>query len=166
MNCLELCSGSASFTKAASQWGNVFNTVTVDISPRYNPTHCVDLHEFDETQYPAGHFAMVWCSCECTEYSMALRNRPRDLVKADALATRCMELLGRYIAEGATGFLENPHSSLLWKQIPAAANLPWVILDYCAYGSLHKKRTRVAGNGLRGFLPRLCPGTSVCPSEV
>ena len=163
MNVLELCSGSGSFSKAAAARG--FRCVTVDVSPKHSPTHCCDLLEWDAEQYPPGFFALVWCSTECTEYSIALRNRPRDLQKADRLATRCTDLLQKYMNEGCTVYLENPHSSLLWQRIPAAAALPHILIDYCAYGSEMKKRTRIASNGLRGVLPRLCPGTGACPSK-
>ena len=162
MNCLELCAGSGSFSKAAAARG--FNCVTVDVSEKYSPTHCCCIHEWDEEQYAPGFFKLVWCSTECTEYSIALRNRPRDLQKADRLATRCMQLLQKYMNEGCTVYLENPHSSLLWQRMPAAAALPHIIVDYCAYGSPMKKRTRIASNGLRGVLPRLCPKAE-CPSK-
>ena len=163
MNVLELCAGSGSFSKAAAARG--FNCVTVDVSAKYSPTHCCCLHEWDEAQYPPGYFKLVWCSTECTEYSIALQNRPRNLDKADKLASRCMDLLQKYMSEGSTVFLENPHTSLLWQRIPAAAALPHIVIDYCAYGSKMKKRTRIASNGLRGVLPRLCAGTGICASK-
>ena len=163
MNCLEICAGTQSFSKAAAARG--MHTVTVDILPDYNPTHCVDLLKWNEDTYPPGHFQIVWCSTECTEYSQALTTRPRDLPKADALANRCLDLLQKYEAEGAAVLLENPHTSWLWKRIPRAAAMPFITVDYCAYGSLLKKRTRIAGNVQGIITPRLCAGSGQCLSK-
>ena len=51
--------------------------------------------------------------------------------------------------------IENPQTGLLKKQI-FMLDIPYNDLDYCKYGFLYRKRTRI-WNNLRGWCPRpLC----------
>ena len=39
-----------------------WEVVTLDISPKFNPTHCIDILEWDHTTYPRDHFDVIWAS--------------------------------------------------------------------------------------------------------
>jgi site-specific DNA-cytosine methylase len=68
MNTLELFSGTQSFSK------RVPNPVSVDLLPKFKPTHIADMMTWDYKQYPTGYFEIVWASPPCTQYSKARTN--------------------------------------------------------------------------------------------
>ena len=43
-------------------------------------------------------------------------------------------------------FIENPDSSMLWRRAVGDPLTPTVRLDYCQFGALYRKRTRLATN--------------------
>ena len=76
---------------------------------------------------------------------------PRDFDRADALVQRCLDLID-YL-KPRLWFVENPDSGLL-KTRSVINHLPYVRLDYCMYGSLYRKRTRIWTNAV--WKPKLC----------
>ena len=150
MHMLNLCSGTGSVSKAFVRGG--WEIVDVDWDPRHTPTHCVNIMS-RECPYPPFFFDVIWCSPDCTQYSRArtTAKTPRDFDKADALVQRCLDLVG-YLKPGLW-FLENPDSGLL-KTRSVMNDLPYVRLDYCMYGSLYRKRTRIWTNAV--WQPKLC----------
>ena len=83
---LELFSGTKSIGRAFQRFG--WDVISVDVSNEHNPTHCLNLLEFDyKTLYLPGAIDFVWASPPCTEYSIArtTAKRPRDLQGADKL---------------------------------------------------------------------------------
>ena len=126
--------------------------MNVDWDRKHGPSHCVDIMTW-ECPYPPGWFDVVWASPDCTQYSRARTNAktPRDLVRADALVARCLELI-RFLCP-RLWFLENPDSGLL-KSRAVVAGLPYVRVDYCMYGAPYRKRTRIWTNA--DWKPKLC----------
>ena len=150
MRLLNLCSGTRSVSKAFERAGH--GVVEVDWDPRFPPTHCVDIMNW-KCPYEPGYFDVVWASPDCTQYSKArtTATTPRNLVKADALVQRCLDLIA--LLQPRIWFIENPDSGLL-KTRPVVEGLPFVRVDYCMYGAPYRKRTRLWTNVI--WTPKMC----------
>ena len=150
MRVLNLCSGTGSVSRPFVE--NGWEVIEVDIDPRYGPTHVVDLNDWD-CPYETGFFDVIWASPDCTQYSRArtTAKEPRNLEKADRLVKRCLELIFRL--QPRVWFLENPDSGLL-KTRDFMKDIPFVRVDYCMYGALYRKRTRIWTNA--DWTPKLC----------
>ena len=127
---IELCAGTGSFSAAVRARMPGHHAVTVDNDPLHSPMHCESVLTWDyETHVPpARHFVThVWASPPCTQYSnMRTTGPPRDLVGADAVVQKCLEMIQFYQLQSNADllwFVENPRSSLL-KTRPFMANLP------------------------------------------
>ena len=142
MRLLNLCSGTGSVAAPFKQSG--WEVIEVDWDPRYKPTHVVNLMTWD-CPYEAGFFDCIWCSPDCTHYSIArtTAKTPRDLVKADALVQRCLDLIQMLAPQ--VWWIENPDTGLL-KGRPCVQGLPFCRVDYCMYGAPYRKRTRLWTN--------------------
>ena len=142
MRLLELFSGTGSIGRAFRRRG--WEVVSIDNDPKAEATICADLLTFD---YHAlgGSFDCIWASPPCTQYSIARSKSktPRDLVGADSLVSRDLEVIQHF--QPATWWLENPQSGML-KGRAAVAGLPWADVDYCSYGWPYRKRTRLWTN--------------------
>ena len=157
MRTLELFSGTQSFTKLVV--GDV--KVSVDILPKFNPTHVADILTWDYTIYPPGHFDVIWCSPPCTEYSKAKTHGVRNLDLADSFVRRCFTILDYF--QPRVWIIENPATGLLPRRMESIRpGLVSYIADYCAYGKPYRKRTAFWSN-----IPlqlRTCGGVGVCAS--
>ena len=67
--CLDLFSGTHSFTKVAKELG--YECVSLDISPKHSPDIVCDILEFDFTVWAPGTFEFIWASPPCTLFSVA-----------------------------------------------------------------------------------------------
>ena len=150
MRVLNLCSGTGSVSKPFLRAGH--ECVDVDWDGRYAPTHCVDIMTW-ECPYKPGDFDVIWASPDCTQYSRARTTAltPRNLVRADALVKRCLDLI--FWLQPRLWFLENPDSGLL-KTRDVVEGLPFVRVDYCMYGTMYRKRTRIWTNAV--WTPKMC----------
>ena len=164
MRTLEVFAGTQSFSKAVLRADPRNSVITVDILPKFHPTHVADVHTWDHTVYPPGHFDVVWCSPPCEQYSRArTTGGPRNLVAADKNVVRCLELIDYF--QPRVWIIENPQTGLLPNRMEALrAGLPYYDADYCAYGKPYRKRTRFWSN--RTFQFRLCGGSGTCPFMV
>ena len=90
---LELFSGTGSITTAFRRAGH--EVISLDISPRYAPTICKNILDWNFKTLPRGHFDAIWASCPCEMYSIARSkaSTPRDLLMADTLALRTQEII-------------------------------------------------------------------------
>lgn len=145
MRLLELFSGTGSVRKAV---GDQFEeVVSIDILAKFNPTEVSDILTWDYKKYPPGYFDVIWASPPCTEYSIVLNghpNRPRNLVLADSIVQRTIEIINYFNPE--RWFMENPQTGLL-KNREFMLGLPYVDVDYCRYSNWgYKKRTRIWTN--------------------
>ena len=155
MRLLNLCSGTGSVSRQFLE--AVWDIVEVDWDHRYGPTHCVNLLMW-VCPYEPAYFDVVWASPDCTQYSRARTkaNTPRNLEQADALVRCCLDLIAKL--KPKLWFLENPDSGLL-KTRGVVEGLPFVRVDYCMYGCLYRKRTRIWTNA--DWQPRLCGRTHI-----
>ena len=136
LRALDLFSGTGSLTKAFRNLGHEVDSL--DLDPRFEPTFCVNILEWDYKALSRDRYDAIWSSCPCENYSIARSNAhaPRDLVMADSLVRRTMEILDYF--QPRAWFVENPRGSLLW------ARFAWprvVQTSYCSYGFPYK-RTR------------------------
>ena len=88
----ELFSGTGSVGSVFGSLG--WQVVSLDIDPKAAATIHADIRTWDVTVFPVGHFDVVWASPVCTHYSRArtTAKTPRDLVWADSLVLRALEI--------------------------------------------------------------------------
>lgn len=159
MRTLEIFAGTQSFSKAVKRASEDNEAITVDLLPKFSPTHVTDIMAWDHTQYPPGHFDVVWASPPCTEYSKAKTRGVRDLTGADALVRRAFEIID-YFAPRAW-IVENVGTGLLVGRMgDIRAGLQLTMVDYCAYGKPYRKRTALWSNVPLAL--NLCGGVGVC----
>ena len=118
--------------------------MSLDIDPRYNPTVCVDIFDWEYHQYPPGYFSLITASPPCTEFSRAKTVGERDIAGASRIFLKTLEIIG-YL-QPQIWWLEIPRYGFLPKQ-DFMAHLPFWDVDYCQFGSEgFKKPTRIFGS--------------------
>ena len=156
---LELCSGTQSVSKVAKTLG--WETLSLDICPRHGPDLCMDILEFDQTQYSKSYFDFIWASPDCRAYSVARKNAkiPQDeaMAASDKLVAKTLQIISHF---GCAYCVENPATSRLWKR-EVAAGLQCVTTSYCSFGYPYRKNTKLANNF--GLILPVCPGKNLCP---
>ena len=127
------------------------------------PARC-DILQWDYKAFEPGHFDMVWASPCCTEFSIALKKRPRNLPVGDALVLKTFEIID-YL-KPRWWAIENPSTGRL-KTRPYMQGLHKDRVTYCKYGFRYKKPTAVwhnlpwplpQGRPLRGLRRHPPPG--------
>lgn len=157
MRTLEVFAGTQSFSKGIRELGG--ETVTVDILPKFNPTFCCDVNNFDYKAFPVGHFDVIWCSPPCTEYSKAKTLGIRKLEEADALVRKSFEIID-YL-KPSIWIVENVGTGKLVERMETIRpGLEKVFVDYCCYGKPYRKRTVLWSN--KKFTFNLCAGAGKC----
>ena len=108
-----------------------------------------------------GYFSIITAAPPCTQFSKAKTVGERDLVTANQLVLKTLEIVQYFNPE--KWWLETPRFGLLPKQ-DCMAGLPFWDVDYCRLGSTFKKPTRFYGsNHLSQLPPILCDGIT-CPN--
>ena len=106
MRVLEVFKGTGSVGKVFEEAG--WEVISVDIEPRFEPTHLTDVLQWDYKVYPPGHFDYAHFSPVCTEYSRCMTGRPRRFDIADTLVNKALEILMYFRPRWWT--IENPWS--------------------------------------------------------
>lgn len=147
MKVLELFSGTGSIGKAL-QLGDF--SLSIDSNPNnnpiINPTIRCDILQWDYKQYQPGYFDYIHASPPCQSYSIANAKKSRrdiGLPLADSLVQRTLEIIAYLKPKAYT--IENPQTGYL-KTRPFMFGIPFVDVDYCRYGSIVRKRTRLWTN--------------------
>ena len=119
--------------------------MSLDNDPKCGADVCQDLLTWEYTDFSLEPPDVIWCSPPCTQYSIARTNAktPRDLQGADAIVQRCLGIIAHW--RPRYWFIENPQTGLL-KTRKVVEGLPWVDVDYCAFGAPYRKRTRLWTN--------------------
>ena len=88
---LDLFSGTGSISKVYKEHG--YETVTVDFKKKWNPDIEVDVLNWDyKSKFTPGEWDTVTCGIPCTEFSIAITVRPRNLPPRDLLPEKGMEI--------------------------------------------------------------------------
>ena len=162
MRCLELFSGTGSIGRAFERLG--WAVVSLDIDPKCNPTHVADILSWDYRAYPSNHFSFIWASPVCTHYSVArTTGGPRDLLSADRLVRRTIELMNYYDCHWA---FENPQSGLLKSRSHLIGGLPFFDTSYCRYDDYQYRKTTRIWSSLALCLRRPCSPRDPCSAMV
>ena len=131
---LDICSGTGSVSKVAREMG--WTTTTLDNDPKTNPDILMNVLDY----VPSGNWDFVWCSPPCTEYSIALTTRKRDLLTADKISQKCLEIIEHLSNKGIPCAMENPWTGHL-KRRPHMVNLTPKVVTYCKYGFPYMKNS-------------------------
>ena len=160
---LDLFCGRKSVAAVLEKRG--YGVVTLDSDPRREPTICKDILQWDyKAQYPRGYFHIVAASPPCTEYSCAKTTAERDLVKADAIVERTLEII-EYLAPGKW-WLETPRTGILARR-ERMQKFPHVDVDYCQFEKCgYQKPTRFFGSRHLSRLPAVLCDRVTCTSLV
>ena len=112
---LELFSGTK---RVSSIFSKRYEPLTLDNDPATEPDVCVDVMEWEYTEYPPGYFAFIWASPDCTTWSIAshkhriltkgaLTQKARD---AEEQIMRVLEIIRYFRPEHF--IIENPRGRL------------------------------------------------------
>lgn len=135
MRILELFAGTESLAKVARERGH--EVITLDISPKHNPTICVNILEWNYKVFLPNHFDYIHASVPCENYSICRSTGgDRHLEQADSLVKKTIEILSYF---EALWTIENPATSLLWKRPIAEHFEHSAKTSYCRYGYPYQK---------------------------
>lgn len=154
MRVLELFKGSGSITRALEPLGH--EIVSLDLNPKFQPTHVVDILDFEYKQYPPKHFDVIWASPECKIYSQLQTtnvgtNRKfktrEDLDAARQEHSKYVEKVLEIIEyfKPKEWYIENPYYSAM-RDLECMQGLGSYRFDYCRFGFLYQKPTRIWTN--------------------
>ena len=162
MKTLDLFCGTKSFTKIADKMG--YETYTLDILEKFNPTYCCDLMTWDYKQLPVGYFDIIWASPNCKDYSILnlLSKQVKDLTESNNLVKKALEIIEYFNPK--YWYLENPQSGKL-KEQDFMEYLPYNDVDYCKYGFDYRKRTRIWNNNDNWNGKILCNKDNYCDNK-
>ena len=149
MKLLELFSGTGSVGRVAKELGIDVTSLDRDMPADIQ----IDIMDWDYKVYEPHHFHIIWASPPCTEYSRAKTVGERNIVAANQVVERTLEIIS-YLAP-TYWIIENPQTGLL-KEQPFMSNHMYDDVDYCKYGFPYRKRTRL-WNNVANWIPRpLC----------
>jgi hypothetical protein len=156
MKLLELFCGTKSVGKIFSQ--NGWEVVSVDIEKKYNPTILTNVMDFDYTSYPSHYFDIIWASPPCATFSTiygSFHKYSKEKIKQDMeekglpLLRKAQEIINYF--QPKFWFIENPATGRMKNYMD---NIPFIDVDYCQYGYLYRKRTRIWTN--LAFIGKKC----------
>ena len=164
---LELFCGTKSIGKVCDELG--WESISVDLESKFNPTHLCDIMDFDYKQYPKDYFDIVWGSPPCTSYSHLLScwiGRKRkdgtiftkekmelDMIESDKIILKTLEIINYFNSE--YWFMENPQTGRL-KNREVVKDINFYDVDYCKFCDWgYKKRTRIWTNRT-DYEPLIC----------
>lgn len=159
---LEIFCGTKSISKVFEK--NGWETYTVDIEPKYNPTECINILDFDYKKFDKSYFNHIHFSPDCrymsqnqqswynrykrrgdNKYLFTPEIHNEKLNESDKLLHKVNEIINYF--ENNTFTIENPYhnkfNSIINRHI---LNYPYEIVDYCMYNYPIKKPTVFINN--------------------
>ena len=157
MRLLELFSGTHSVGKVAKELGYEVLSLDIDGNADIN----IDILEWDYKQYPVGYFDIVWASPPCNTFSNLRRSWIGRKLKYFGDVVVTAEMLDKDMIENGVPilrrteeiidyfnpelyFMENPKTG----KMKDFVDRPYYDVDYCAYGTVYRKPTRIWTNKL------------------
>ena len=152
---LELfCGENHSFSKVIQSTYKEAECISLDFNPKCQPTICEDILTWDYTQYPVGHFDIIWASPDCVNYSVlqyTCKHRKTaeqiesGLVYSDSLCQKMFEIIHYF--QPCHWFVENPQGLMRTRQFMEMYQ-PFIHTgDYCMYSDWgYRKRTNIWTN--------------------
>ena len=161
---LELFSGTGSVGDVLKMKYKDVEIISLDIHPKYNPTHTTDILKWNYKQYETNYFDIIWASPPCTEYSVAKTIGVRNLDLADKIVKRTFVIID-YL-KPKYWFVENPGERGLLGKRPFMKRYEKYRNEctYCHYGALFRKPTNIWTNVLDLNL-RYCTKGDQCKSK-
>ncbi len=159
---LEIFCGTKSISKIFEK--NGWETYTVDIESKYNPTECINILDFDYKKFDKQYFNHIHFSPDCrymsqnqqtwynrykgygeNRYLFTKEIHNQKLDDSDKLLHKVNEIINYF--ENNTFTIENPYhnkfNSIINRNI---LNYPYEIVDYCMYNHPIKKPTVFINN--------------------
>jgi len=159
---LEIFCGTKSISKVFEK--NGWETYTVDIESKYNPTECINILDFDYKKFDKQYFNHIHFSPDCrymsqnqqtwynrykgygeNRYLFTKEIHNQKLDDSDKLLHKVNEIINYF--ENNTFTIENPYhnkfNSIINRNI---LNYPYEIVDYCMYNHPIKKPTVFINN--------------------
>jgi site-specific DNA-cytosine methylase len=173
---VELFSGTGSFGRAAQavarDAGMDFQLLSLDIHPKYHPTHCVNVLEWDYKRDVAEFLAgrrpgdVVWvhASPPCSHYSHARRGHDRDLAGADAIVRRSLKITA--FARPTWWTLENPVGLLQTRPFMRPLEPYRHVTSYCLWNPQRPFRKHTSLWSPVPLQLEHCGGTVMCASKA
>jgi len=161
---VELFSGSGHISQVARDWG--YDTVTVDMNPKYKPDICVDILNLRATKLPKSVSA-VWASIPCYVFTILaiahnwekinIGNRQYYYVPKNKKAIEALRIVNKTIdvikkLNPVYWFIENPRGAL--RHMPQMRLAPYRrTVSYADYGFKIYKPTDIFTN-CKEFRPK------------
>ena len=163
---LELFKGGGSISKYYRDRPDV-EVISLDILKKYEPTHCIDIMEWDYKQYPTGYFKTIWASPECKVFSqlqttwIARKWKNKEELEETRAANACyinktIEIIKYFKPKWY--FIENPKTSTIWNYIDDPIINSYILVDYCRFGTDYKKPTKILTNKILDNVLCNCKG--------
>ena len=162
---LSLFDGTGSISKTFLE--NGWEVESLDIDGKFGATIICDIIKWDYTN--ESPFDVIFAGVPCESYSIANTRGKRNLKLADSIVKKTWEIINYFEKMHPTKsmlyFIENPDSSMLWRR-NVSEPFPFRIrLDYCQYGKLYRKRTKLATNAYN-YQPKSLCNPKLCASCV
>tara|TARA_R110002110_G_C13253738_1_gene700211 strand:+ start:181 stop:858 length:678 start_codon:yes stop_codon:yes gene_type:complete len=167
MKVLELFKGSGSITEYYKN-NNEVEVISLDFDKRYKPDILTDIMEWDYKQYPVGYFDIIWGSPECKIFSQlqyplcvakgktqsdykikrkwdSVEHLREEQKKHSIYINKTIEIIEYF--NPTYYYIENPMYSKIWDYVTNKKYLEkFILVDYCAFGYVYKKPTRILTN--------------------
>ena len=160
---LDLFCGTKSFSKVAYEFN--YETYTLDILPKFEPTYCCDIMTWEYKQLPVGYFDVIWASPNCKDYSsmnFLSGNLNKDLTESDNFVKKVLEIIDYF--KPKYWYMENPAMGKL-KSRDFMKDIPFNTIDYCKYGFDNRKRTMIWNNNPHWKGRVLCKSGNYCQQK-
>lgn len=153
MKVLELFCGTKSFTKVAEARGHECRTL--DNDPRFEPTYCMDIMDFEPSVLGDWRPDLVWASPPCQCFSvMVIGKNWEKKVGRNPIPKRPQTIQAMKVAEKTIRlikelqpkfyFIENPRAML--RKMPFMQGWHRSTVTYCQYGAEYRKATDIWNN--------------------
>ena len=162
---LSLFDGTGSISNIFLESG--WEVQSLDIISKFGATIVCDIMKWDYTTEPP--FDILFAGVPCENYSIANTRGKRNLILADSLVKKTWEIIKHFEQLHPTSsmiwFIENPDSSLLWRRRVSEPFPFYIRVDFCQYGKLYRKRTKIATNAY-DYEPRALCNPKTCDSCI